>query len=79
MGEEKGRKLEELKVETDGERRRVKRDQEKDTKKKKREALKLVVAGVPASLLLNKNKPPPSTLRGTYIAGGFHVLGTQKE
>lgn len=48
-------------------------------KKKKRKALKLVVAGVPASLLLNKNKPPPSALRGTYIVGGFHVLGTQKE
>lgn len=75
----KGRKLEELKVEADEERWRIKRDQEKDAKRKKREALKLVVAGVPASLLLNKNKPPLPALRGTYIAGGFHVLGTQKE
>lgn len=75
----KGRKLEELKVEADEERRRIKRDQEKDAERKEREALKLVVAGVPASLLLNKNKPPLPALRGTYIAGGFHVLGTQKE
>ncbi|KAK1125638.1 hypothetical protein K0M31_005199 [Melipona bicolor] len=67
------------KVEADGERWRIKRDQEKDAKRKKREALKLVVAAVPASLLLNKNKPPLPALRGTYIAGGFHALGTQKE
>ncbi|KOX79803.1 hypothetical protein WN51_11414 [Melipona quadrifasciata] len=66
----KGRKLEELKVEANGERWRIKRDQEKDAKRKKREALKLVVAAVPTSLLLNKNKPPLPALRGTYIAGG---------
>ncbi|CAD1468903.1 unnamed protein product, partial [Heterotrigona itama] len=40
--------------------------------KEKEGSLKLVVAGVPASLLLNKNKPPLPALRGTYIAGGFH-------
>lgn len=56
-----------------------KREKRKGKREKGREVSKLVVAGVPASLLLNKNKPPPSDLRGTYIAGGFHVLGAQKE